>query len=373
MDNGPLCDGAGTDGADAADPDCWTTGLTDSDVDGMSNASDSCAGTARGVNANPAQLNTDATGEWTGDGDATGDACDADPDNDGADNKAESGHGTDPKSRQGASPFDFNGEGKVNILDVLLYKPKLPPAAYDYRYDMNLDGSVNILDVLLFKPVLGYIDPDIEVRLVTIAGPGVAEILPRTDPRQYTVTMAVEPYNPTFTATSVEYNKSTDAVPACKAHVTFACDVESDSPPAPPHDAIGCVWVPLGAPSCAPTMPDFLTSRDLFAWQYALIGNAHRSFSAQSKQVWKAAPDQEKVTGDGLRWTAESDVHFLTPDTEPSHVERSYARDFKLGCTQPGNYTVRIYNKKMLRWPYGDPFLWDNEWVAILHVNCVLP
>ena len=44
--------------------------------------------------------------------------------------------------------------GRVDILDILCYKPKLS-APYDARYDMDTNGVINILDVLLYKPVFG--------------------------------------------------------------------------------------------------------------------------------------------------------------------------------------------------------------------------
>jgi len=44
--------------------------------------------------------------------------------------------------------------GRIDILDVLCYKPKLT-GLYDARYDLDTNGVVNILDVLLYKPLLG--------------------------------------------------------------------------------------------------------------------------------------------------------------------------------------------------------------------------
>jgi hypothetical protein len=53
-----------------------------------------------------------------------------------------------------ALPPDFTMDKTVNILDVLMFKPKLPPNPYDARYDLTVDSTVNILDVLMFKPEL---------------------------------------------------------------------------------------------------------------------------------------------------------------------------------------------------------------------------
>jgi hypothetical protein len=349
IDNGPLCNGAGTDGADILDPDCWAV-VVDADVDGITNASDNCAGAARGVNANPAQQNTDATGTWPGDGDATGDACDADADQDGADNKSEWGHGTDPKSPDGRSPFDLNADGKVSILDVLLYKPKLEPAHYDYKYDLNLDGKVTILDVLLFKPVLGQIDPDKYVVGVAIAGPGVVVNVPGKD-YSTTVTMYT---NPVFTATSTDNNASNDTIPVGGSVIHFYCNVPV---------GMDCGWVSQAG--------DAQTTRDRFAPSMIRAG-VEVNPSAVADQVW-GTPSSVKEAGDGVRWIAESALHFLSPVTEPKNTPRDYIRDFGLYCHQQGTLDVEIYNKAMLRIKVGwaDPNLWNNEWRAVLHVTCV--
>jgi len=83
-----------------------------------------------------------------------------DSDNDGFIDAIEQYIGTDPldacpdDKNDPAWPPDINNDRSVDILDVLMYKPKLAPAPYDKRYDLNTDGSVNILDVLLFKQYL---------------------------------------------------------------------------------------------------------------------------------------------------------------------------------------------------------------------------
>jgi len=84
-----------------------------------------------------------------------------DSDGDGFTDGKEIFIGTDPldacpdNSSDDAWPPDLDKNKAVTILDVLLYKAKLPPAPYDRRYDLDTNGSVNILDVLLFKPLLG--------------------------------------------------------------------------------------------------------------------------------------------------------------------------------------------------------------------------
>ncbi len=84
-----------------------------------------------------------------------------DSDGDGYADVVEVFMGTDPfnpcpdNPDEDAWPPDVNNDKKVNILDALLYKPKLAPRPYDRRYDLNTDGTVNILDALLYKPIIG--------------------------------------------------------------------------------------------------------------------------------------------------------------------------------------------------------------------------
>jgi len=83
-----------------------------------------------------------------------------DSDNDAFNDDRERYLGTDAfdacpdDSTDDAWPPDINKDKAVNMLDILLYKPKLPPAPYDRRYDLNADARVSILDVLLYKPFL---------------------------------------------------------------------------------------------------------------------------------------------------------------------------------------------------------------------------
>ena len=94
-----------------------------------------------------------------------------DNDEDGFSDGAELFLGTDPADdcpdtlNDDAWPPDLNGgmgcgahDGKIDILDVLCFKPKLLRRScegqYNHRYDFNADGSVDILDVLLYRPVI---------------------------------------------------------------------------------------------------------------------------------------------------------------------------------------------------------------------------
>jgi beta propeller repeat protein len=80
-----------------------------------------------------------------------------DEDRDGFADSIEIFIGTNPHERCGynAWPPNFNNDRVVNILDVLMFKPKLPPNPYDKRYDLNTDGKVDILDVTMMKPYMG--------------------------------------------------------------------------------------------------------------------------------------------------------------------------------------------------------------------------
>ena len=154
----------------------------DSDGDGVSQCLDNCPATANG----PAQAgrpgvgdqaNTDqdlaAAGAGMGSGepipplpaDGLGDACDDDDDNDGFDDAVEQFAGTNqfdnctgaPGTGGDAWPPDFDVNGTVNILDVLVLKPAFgstaPNPAYNVRFDLfDQNGTINILDVLAIKP-----------------------------------------------------------------------------------------------------------------------------------------------------------------------------------------------------------------------------
>jgi hypothetical protein len=64
-----------------------------------------------------------------------------------------------------AWPPDLNGgmgcgahDGRVNLLDLLCYRPVIltqaGDPAYDRRFDLNADGGINILDVMRYAPVI---------------------------------------------------------------------------------------------------------------------------------------------------------------------------------------------------------------------------
>ena len=133
-----VCDGVDNDGDT----------LTDEDYDRASPG----GGPPNGV--------PDCSEDVDTDGDTILNPVDEDDDNDGFTDGEERWISTDELADcatdygTDAWPPDIDNNTRVNILDVLLYKPKLT-GAYDARYDLNADRKVNILDVLLYKPELG--------------------------------------------------------------------------------------------------------------------------------------------------------------------------------------------------------------------------
>jgi len=134
--------------------------VNDADGDGAVDAQDNCP-----TVANPAQTNTDealAAAGATVSGDSTGDACDADDDNDGFSDGVETAIGTnpldncrgDPGSGGDAWPLDNNVDGAVNVVDIMPYRGKIPgavDATHPKRLDLDNNNFLNILDVIKYQ------------------------------------------------------------------------------------------------------------------------------------------------------------------------------------------------------------------------------
>jgi len=148
----------GADGTDFSLPDADTDGITDS--------TDNCP-----TVPNTDQANTDAAlvaGGASVSGDAQGDACDPDDDNDGWTDFAEATIGTNaldncagpPGSGGDAWPADVNSDSFSDISDVAFltgnFGASVPPAPS--RYDIapdSPDGFVDITDVARMTSVFG--------------------------------------------------------------------------------------------------------------------------------------------------------------------------------------------------------------------------
>jgi hypothetical protein len=122
---------------------------SDTDADGLANTVDNCP-----TVANPDQLNTD--------GDALGNACDPDDDNDGFSDVVETSAGTSALLDCGlnAWPADINNDGFSDITDVAsltgVFGQSVPPAPA--RYDIAPDppdGFVDITDVSRLTALFG--------------------------------------------------------------------------------------------------------------------------------------------------------------------------------------------------------------------------
>jgi len=160
-------DNDGVGGADAADPKC-NPGPTDSDKDGVPDVSDNCPAVV-----NPDQTNTD--------GDASGDACDTDKDNDpslartdaiewklGTDpldgcpnNPDPDGGGPKPQMKHDAWPLDMDQSKDISVTgDVFRFRGNVGKSVATNwnvrRLDLDASGDISVTgDVFLYRGRIG--------------------------------------------------------------------------------------------------------------------------------------------------------------------------------------------------------------------------
>jgi Subtilase family len=119
---------------------------TDSDGDGVVNASDNCP-----KNRNKDQLNTDAANTALNrpGADALGDACDDNISGDGYTNAQHIALGKNPATFCKIMRADVDGDGQVSILDLakvaVYFTQTVPPAPE--RYKQDADNQISILDL----------------------------------------------------------------------------------------------------------------------------------------------------------------------------------------------------------------------------------
>jgi hypothetical protein len=88
-------------------------------------------------------------------------------------------------------------------------------------------------------------------------------------------------------------------------------------------------------------------------------------------QTLNRCPTEEKIPGDGIDSTAESDIHFQV--FEKAKQQDRFLRFFKLHCLVGGQHSITFYNKAEPKEPTEDPNLDNNWWRATLDLTCVTP
>jgi hypothetical protein len=157
--------------------------------------------------------------------------------------------------------------------------------------------------------------------------------------------------NPIISVVSLEQNNGPDPT---DSSITFLASNDDGHTPAHVEGA----YIP-DAGSPRGSEPDLLTCNSPFNPDNPL------------EQQLVPCPHREKVLGDGLRETAESDLHFQLVQ-EPNRKTR-ILRFYKLHCLVGGQHSITFYNKAEVKDPTEDPNLDNNWWRAILDLTCVTP
>jgi hypothetical protein len=89
------------------------------------------------------------------------------------------------------------------------------------------------------------------------------------------------------------------------------------------------------------------------------------------QQLLNPCPHEEKILGDGVPQTVESDLHLQL--FEEVRQTQRILRFFKLHCLVGGRHTITFYNKAEPKPPEADPDPGNNWWRAILELTCVTP
>jgi hypothetical protein len=156
--------------------------------------------------------------------------------------------------------------------------------------------------------------------------------------------------NPFISVVSLEQNNGPQDT---ESAITFLASIDDGH--APGH--VGGAFIP-DAGSPRGQSPDLLTCHSRFNPENPL------------EQTLVPCPHREKVPGDGIRETAESDLHFEM--TQEAGTRERILRFFKLHCLVVGQHTITFYNKVEVLTPIVDPDLENNWWRAILVIDCVI-
>jgi len=188
------------------------------------------------------------------------------------------------------------------------------------------------------------VEADKEVFDVVLGdGPKFVSRDPDTRTSRYSMVVEVST-NPIISVVSVDRNKGPDDT---ETDITFLASIDDGHPAGHVEGAY------------IPEQGDLLTCGSTFNPDNPL------------EQRLVPCPTEEKIPGDGIDSTAESDIHFQV--LEKAKQEDRFLRLFKLHCLVGGEHSITFYNKAEPKEPTEDPNLKNNWWRAILDLTCVTP